>query len=517
MIDGTGFPCFRADVGIKGGRIAKVGKIDRSEARTVIDAEGLVVSPGFVDIHSHADFGLSLRPTADNLVLQGVTTVLVGNCGVSLAPISRGEKPLMEYLSPFIPPGFDVEWETFAEYLRYYEGLRPSINVAHLVGHSTVRMAVMGFDDRDPTPEELRMMASLVREAMEAGAFGMSTGLIYPPGAYASTEEIIELAGVVSPYDGLYATHMRSESFGLIRAVEEAITIGERANVRVQISHHKAAGRSQWGLTEKTLSMMEEARRRGIDVACDVYPYTASLTSGDALLPPWASEGGLSRLVDRLEDPQTRERIRKEIEGSRDWENIVASAGWENVVVASVRSEENSHLVGRSLLEVARLTSKDSFDALCDLLIQEEGALEVLTFEMNEEDVLRVLAHPLSMVGSDSSVDIGRGRPHPRDYGTYPRVLRYAQERRVLRLEEAVRKMTSIPAERIGLHDRGLVREGMWADLVIFDPERVEDRATYQDPRQYPEGISYVIVNGKIVVEEGEHTGTRAGRVLYRS
>jgi len=527
IVDGTGNPWFRADLAIKDERIARVGRLERAQAEEVIDVEGFVVCPGFIDIHSHSDFTVPFNSRAESSIRQGVTTLVVGNCGISLAPVNPSRRGLLlKYLSPFLPPeGMpEVKWSSFGEYLKWEEKLKTAPNLAHLVGHGTVRIAVMGLEERAPTEGELEGMKVLVAEAMDSGAFGLSSGLIYPPGTYSKTDELVELAKVVARYGGIYSSHIRGEGRMLLEAVKEAIEIGEAGNVPVEIAHHKASGRHQWGKTRETLRMMEEARARGLDVTCDQYPYEAGMTSLVTLLPPWVHEGGMDRLLARLRSPQERERIRKDmVDGIPGWENFVKEQGWENIYLGYVKTERNKPLEGKNMVEIAKLTGKsDEFTALFDLLLEEEGYASMVVFEMGCEDVERVMKHPLSMVGSDSwslaPYGILRmGRPHPRFYGTYPRILsEYVRERRVLGLEEAVRKMTSFPAQRIGLWDRGLIKEGMFADIVIIDFNRVKDKATYLDPHQYPEGVEYVLVNGRIVVAGREHTGALAGKVLRR-
>ncbi|MEM2935750.1 MAG: D-aminoacylase [Candidatus Bathyarchaeia archaeon] len=515
VVDGTGNPWFKADVGIKGGRIVKVGHLSSVEAEGIIDAKGLAVCPGFIDAHTHSDMTIPFGPKVESAVRQGVTTMVTGNCGMSLAPVNPAkENLLMRYIAPLMPPGrkMKVEWRTFGEYLDKMEEKGIAVNVAPLVGHGTAKIAVMGFEDRPPTAEELEEMKALIHEAMLSGAVGMSTGLIYAPGAYSKTDEIIELAKVVAKHGGVYASHIRNEGATLMEAMEEAIEIGEKAQVPVHISHHKASGRAFWGKTEKSLRLMEEARARGVDITCDQYPYEAGMTSLVMLLPLWAHEGGMDKLLERLRNPEDREKMRK------DLEDMVY--GWEDIYVGYVETEKNKPLEGKNLVEIAKARGTDEFTALCNLLLEENGIASMVVFSMGEEDIRRVMRHHLQMVGSDSwavaPYDIlGAGKPHPRFYGTFPRILgKYVREEKVLTLEEAVRKMTSFPAQRFGLRDRGLVREGFWADLVVFDPETIRDRATYQDPHQYPEGIEYVMVNGKIVVEKGEHTGVLAGKVL---
>lgn len=524
IVDGTGNPWFKADLGINNGKIAKVGRLDLSEAEKAIDAKGLVVCPGFIDIHSHSDLSVFFNPKLESTIRQGITTLVTGNCGISLAPVNPTRKDLLlKYLSPFLPPNGElkIDWNTFTEYLTWLEETKISANIASLVGHGSVRIAVMGLEGRDPTLEELEEMKALVAEAMEAGAFGMSTGLIYPPGIYSKTAELIELCKVVAKYGGIYASHIRGEGTTLIEAVKEAIIIGEEASIPVEISHHKAAGKPNWGKTRETLRLMKEARARGVDVACDQYPYNAGMTSLATLLPPWVHVGGMEEMLKRLRSSEERRRIKKDIEqGIPGWENFISDCGWENIYVSSVTTKGNKGLEGKSLAEIAKIKKKDEFTALFDLLLEEEGKATMVLFMMDEEDICRVMTNNLQMVGTDGWAVapygiLGVGKPHPRFYGTYPKVLgEYVREKGILSLEEAIRKMTSFPAQRIGLRDRGLIREGTWADIVVFDFERVKDRATYQNPHQYPEGIRYVIVNGKVIIDEGENTGALPGRVL---
>jgi len=527
MVDGTGNPWFKADLGIENEKIATVGRLDRSESGRTIEAEGLVVCPGFIDMHSHSDVSVFFNPSLDSAVRQGITTLVTGNCGMSLAPVNSSRKDLlMKYLSPFLPPGgqLRIDWNNFAEYLTRLEENKTSANIAQLVGHGTVRIAVMGLESRDPTSEELEKMKALVAEAMKAGAFGMSAGLIYPPGIYSKTDELIELCRIVARYGGIYACHIRGEGDTLMEAVKEAINIGEETSIPVEISHHKAAGKPNWGKTKETLSLMKKARARGVDVTFDQYPYNAGMTSLSTLLPPWVHVGGIDEMLKRLRSSEERERIRKDIElGIMGWENFIADCGWENIYVSSVTNEENKHLEGKSLVEIAKMKKKDEFTALCDLLLEEKGKATIVLFMMDEKEIRRVMKSCLQMVGTDSWAlaphgILGLGKPHPRFYGTFPRILgKYVREEAALTLEDAIRKMSSFPAQRIRLEDRGLIREGMWADIVIFDPTKVIDKATYQDPHQYPEGIEYVLVNGKVIIDKGEHTGILAGKILRPS
>ncbi len=521
IIDGTGNPWFKNDIAIKDGKIVKIGKIsDRGEIE--IDARGMVVSPGFIDLHNHSDLTILAYPNAESFIMQGVTTAVVGNCGLSMAPVNPENVDLLKkYLSPFLVRGFDYgwDWRSLGEFYSKVEKRGTAINLVPLVGHGTIRIAVKGFDPSEPTKEELEEMKRLLRESLEEGAFGMSTGLIYPPGSYAKTEEIIELAKVVKEYGGIYATHIRNEGRYLIEAVEEAIRIGEEAGVSVEISHHKASGKPNWGKVNATLRLMERARKRGVEVNCDVYPYTAGSTTITALLPTWVLEGGVDKMLERLKDREVRKKIKEEIEEDKmKGENFLKAAGWSGILISQCPLKEYE---GKTLEEILKEKGMlhDPYEGFFDWLLEIKGEATMVIFLMDEEDVKTVISSPLSSIVSDAwaTSPAAGGKPHPRAYGTFPRVLgKYVREEKLLSLEEAIRKMTSLPAGKVRLQDRGLIRKGFWADLVIFDPNKIIDKATYQNPHQYPEGIKYVIVNGKIVVKEGKLTGERPGKVLRR-
>jgi N-acyl-D-amino-acid deacylase len=527
VVEGTGNPWYRGDVAVKDGKIAAIGDLPKAKAETIIDASGLIVAPGFIDAHSHADGSTLYYRNMESLVMQGITTVISGQCGSSPAPVNPDFREEMEKRRAlFLPPEVDpkITWTTFEDYLKEEEKEGLGINIAHHVGHGAIRVAAMGFEAREPTPGELDRMRELTADAMESGAFGLSTGLIYPPGVFAKTEEVIELAKVAAEYGGVYDTHLRGEGKTLMESLEEAIRIGEEAGIPVHISHHKAATKSIWGKSVESLALLAEARKRGLDITVDQYPYRAGATSLSTCLPPWAHEGGMERLLERLKDPELRDRMKRDIEdGIPGWENFAGELGWGNVMVSRVVSEENKPLEGKNLEEVREMRGDpDCITSLFDLILEEEGAAGMIIFAMDEGDVRRIMGHPLQMVGTDSGASAAtgfmkRGKPHPRGYGSYPKILgRYVRELGVLRLEEAVRKMTSFPAQRFGILDRGILRPGMWADVTIFDPDTVIDKATYQDPHQYPEGIEYVIVNGEVAVDKGEYTGALAGRVLRK-
>ncbi|MCD6084906.1 MAG: amidohydrolase family protein [Desulfurococcales archaeon] len=498
---------------MKDGRIVKIGRIDESLGDKVLRADGLVVAPGFIDMHSHDDLVFFKDIANKPKIFQGVITVVCGNCGVSPAPVRRETLDILKSYTGILGREVSFDWSTYGEFLRKLEELDPlGTNFAGLVGHGTLRIAVMGMEARDPTPAELEEMKKLLAQSMKEGAFGMSTGLIYPPGIYSRTEELVELSKVVARYGGYYATHMRNESDAVLNSVAEAIRIGREAGVPVEISHLKVAGRRNWGRMAEVLRMIEKDREEGVDVTADVYPYTAGSTYLAALLPPWAHVGGEERLKERCRNPEVREEMRKFIEEREDWENFVRRAGWENIVITY--SPSHPEFTGKSIAKVSEEVGKDPYELVFDILAEDGTDAGMIVFLMNEEDVEKAVTHPYVMVGTDG-LDIGVGKPHPRAYGTFPRLLgRYVREKKALTIEEAVRKMTSLPAQKLGLKDRGLIREGFWADIVIFDPKTVIDRATYENPRRTPEGIKHVIVNGVVEIEDGELTDDLGGKVL---
>lgn len=519
LIDGTGTPRVRRDIAIDRARVAGVYGPSEGKASVEIDAAGMVVCPGFIDIHTHSDLTLLSCPLAESKVRQGVTTELVGNCGGSVAPVLGKVRESVERDAEDLM--VEVTWSTFDEYLLRLGHVRTSVNVASLVGAETLRLGVIGADDRPPSDEELDLMNRLLAESMAEGAFGVSSGLIYAPGCFARTQELMSLARTVGALGGLYASHIRGEGRTLVRAVQEAISIGRESGCRVQISHHKAAGPGNWGLVGSTLRLVEEARGSGVDVALDVYPYTASCTALDTVLPPWAREGGKTAELARLRDPEARKRMRKELaDGDTPWENTVAEDGWDRIVLSGLRNAANRRYEGRSVQSVADEAGKDPAELAFDLLLDEDLRVGAIFHEMSEDDVKKVIGHPLSMIGSDGESQApygptGEERPHPRSYGTFPRAIkRYSIDLGLFSLEEAVRKMTSMPASRMGLKDRGVIAKGMAADIVVFDPAKVADMATFEDPQRYPEGIVHVLVNGLPTVEYGEHTKERAGQVL---
>jgi N-acyl-D-aspartate/D-glutamate deacylase len=519
VLDGTGAPGAVADVAVAGGRFAALAPRLDGAARKVVDARGLALTPGFIDLHCHSDAYHLEQPAGEIKIRQGVTLEVVGNCGASLAPLAP-ERARMGVDHCLGGPGRfarEIDWRSYGEYMRTVEAGRPVVNMAGLVGHGTLRVAAMGFANRPATPSELARMASLLDEALGAGAVGLSTGLYYAPGLFAATEEVIALAKVVAGRGGFYASHIRNEAEGLLEALDEALAIGRAAGVAVHVSHLKAAGTRNWDKADAAVAKIEAARREGLDVTCDVYPYHFSSTSLTAVIPPWALEGGAEALVRRLVDPAARARIIGEIQdGLPGWENIYHNAGWEKILISAVNSPANQRAQGQSVAAAAAAAGADPFEWAMDLLVAERGAVSIIAGSMHEGNVGRFLALPYAMIGSDGAPR--GGKPHPRVYGTFPRVIRrFVRELKTLPLEEAVRKMTSASAARLGLGDRGVIQVGRQADAVLFDPAAFSDTATFEDPCRYPVGLKAVAVSGRLVLEEERMTGERPGRFQRRA
>lgn len=490
IADGTGNPWYRADIAVRGNRIAAIGNLKTWQANRVIDAKAQIVAPGFIDVHTHIEGDEAENPQATNFIYDGVTSVITGNCGSSETDIEK--------------------------YYAWLDSLKLSVNVGTLLGQNDVRRAVMGRANREATEEELKRMDSIVIKAMEDGALGFSTGLIYIPGSYTPTYEIVRLAKIVSAYGGVYATHMRSEGDSVVPAIKEALHIGREANIPVEISHFKVSGQNNWGRSRETLALVEAARREGLDVTIDQYPYTASSTSLSTLLPDWALADGQDSIKARLADERLRDSIKNIMKKN------LAKRGqqhWEYAVVAYFSADTTYN--GKSIAAINSMLGRpNTTDAEAELIcrMMEKGGAGMVFHGMDEADVTYFMKYPFNMFASDASIRIfGRGAPHPRGYGTNARVLaRYVREQKIIPLEEAVRRMTSLPAQRFGLHDRGLIREGMAADMVVFDPETVQDNSTFNKPHQYSSGFSYVFVNGALTLEEGVHNGTRKGEILYK-
>lgn len=521
IVDGTGSPWFTGTIGIKDGMICIVSRCAlMPPAKQVIDATGKVVAPGFIDMHSHADLAVLRDPGSLGRLRQGVTTQVIGNCGLSVAPMSpRAATLLSEGYEAILGSYPKWPWSELAEYMELVSGQPLGTNIVVLLGHATLRtLAMNGILNREATSEELERMRSLINAAMDQGAFGITTGLIYPPSCFGKTSELIALAETVVKHGGIYASHIRGEGRTLIPAVREVIEISEKTGIPGHISHLKANNPTCWGKVGEVLEIIEKARSRGLDISCDQYPYTSGSASLGTLVPPWAQEGGTMAMVERLHDPEVRSRIKTEFEAedTQGWDNYVKSTGWESIVISWVKSKERKNLEGLSIAKIAELLGQSPWDTVFDLIIAEQGAVQIIAFIMSEEDVQTVLRYRGTMIGSDG-IESGE-KPHPRLFGTFPRIYeRYVRQLKVLTLEDAVRKMTALPAARLGLNDRGVIKSGLRADLVIFDPERIAERATFTEPHLIPEGIDYVIVNGGLSISGGRPSGEYFGHVLRRN
>jgi len=514
VVDGTGNPWFFADVGLRGGRIAEVGKLGRRTARRTVDASGLVVAPGFIDIHNHSDFTIVEDGDAQSMVRQGVTSMILGEGG-SAAPIGGKQGA---------PPA-GADWTDLEGYFRRLLRQGIATNMGTFVGSSQVWTYVRGERPGPPSREEVAHMEALVRQAMEQGALGVASSLSGPPGAWIDTETLVALCRAAAPYGGIYATHMRTEGEGVFEALEEALEIGRRAGVRVEIIHLKIADHKLWGRMPELIARIDAARRGLQEVEAHVYPYRAGQNNLASIIPPWAHEGGAQAMIARLKDPGLRPRLEREIlegiPGSSWYNHYTATGGWEGILLVSLSNPAYKRFEGRRMSEVIAELGGDPVGVLFRLLIDNNGSVPAIYFHHSEEDMRFALSQPFVSIGSDGAAlkaegPLARGHPHPRYYGTFPRVLgRYVRQERLLTLEEAVRKMTSANAAKIRIQDRGLIRPGMWADITVFDPERILDRATFEKPHQYSTGVEYVLVNGELVVERGRHTGARPGRILY--
>ncbi len=511
VIDGTGASGDRADVGVADGRIVGVGDDVKGPAARTVDLDGLVLAPGFIDLHTHVDFTLPRYPRAAAMVRQGVTTLVGGNCGFAPFPVTPGRGDDLRELTAFIDAGLSWDWSDVDGYLTQVATRPLACNYAQLVGHGAVRIAVLGFEARSPRPDELDRMRRLVDGALGAGAFGLSTGLVYAPGSHAEADEIVALAEVAAGRGRFYVSHIRSEGDGAVDAVAEALEIGRQAGAAVQLSHHKAIGRDNWGKVDRTLAMIDQARADGLDVTADQYPYVAASTTLSNLLPAWAREDGLDGMVAIFDDAERRARLAEEVEaGASDYD-------LDQVMISAVPDGANAGAAGRMLADIAADAGDRPTDTMFRLLAEERDRVQMVIFGMDEADVRTVMTHPQVAVASDGwTLDPkAGGTPHPRSYGTYARVLgTYVREQGVLPLEEAVRKMTSLPASRLGCDDLGVIRAGARADLVAFDPERIADRATFEAPHRFAVGVELVVVNGQVVIDGGADTGAAAGTVL---
>jgi N-acyl-D-amino-acid deacylase len=519
IIDGTGSPWYAGDVAIRDGRIAAIGPLTNATASTTVDAAGMVVAPGFIDMLGQSDLSILVNPALPSKIFQGITTEFTGE-GSSAAPLDDRivAADALSYEHFKIRP----DWRTLGEYFARLERQKIGINVGHYVGATQVRRMVLGDDDRTPTAEQLRQMRELVAQAMRDGAVGLSTSLQYPPAPYAKVDELVALASEASRYGGVYATHMRSESNDILPALDEAIRIGREARIPVEIWHLKVAGKLNWGRMPEVVARIDSARQAGVDIAADTYAYPAWFNSLSAMVPPWAHDGGTAKLLARLRDPVARKRIRRDMETPGSWENNAWEeiSGPEAILIGAVQNPKLLPLQGKTLADVAKQRKVDPIDALLDILIEDQAYTYVAVFGMSEPDVVLALQQPWVSINNDSQGTapdgiLGREHPHPRAYGTFPRILRkYVREEKKLTLEDAIRKFTSLPAQRMRVGDRGVLKTGMWADVVVFDPEKVRDLATFAKPNQLSEGMRWVLVNGIPVIAEGKATGALPGKVL---
>jgi len=521
IIDGTASLPFEADLAVEGQRIADVGRLNRSDAALIIDAKGYAIAPGFIDMHSHADFSLPILPTADSLLHQGITTAVIGQCGLSPAPLlEESREQVITAISSFFG---DIaksipwnEWASFEDYLNFIARQGCSLNVLPLVGQGIIRAAVMGFGKGRANPDQMVKMKDEVVKALQQGAIGLSTGLIYPPGSFTSTEDLIELTKIVAGANGYYFSHIRGEGDTLLEAIEEAIRIGRETGASVQISHFKAARKSNWEKSQKALELISRAQAEGLDVTTDLYPYRAGSTSLVTMLPEWAHVGGPAETLIRLADPDMRTKMIADMQSG----GFARGIEWTDILITS--SPNNTESEGRYISDLAKEAGKSPYDWVFETLLETELDISMAMFGMSEENRLREIQFSGMMLGTDgvglaTTGPMAKGVPHPRNYGAFPRVLgRFVRELKVIKIEEAIYKMTGLPAKKLRLNNRGLIKPGLAADLVIFDPAEVSDKATYKNPHQYAKGIYHVIVNGQFVVRDAIHTGARPGWVLKK-
>jgi N-acyl-D-amino-acid deacylase len=520
VYDGTSAEPRQADVAIRGDRIAGVGDFKSAKAKTVIDAKGLAVAPGFINMLSWSTESLIQDGRSQSEIRQGVTTEIMGE-GESMGPVNDRVREHMLRAQADIK--YDIKWNTLAEYLEYLEKRGISCNVASFLGATTVREYVIGFEDKPPTPEQLEQMRDLVRKEMEAGALGIGTSLIYPPAFYAKTEELIELCKVAAKYQGKYISHMRSEGNQLFEALDELLRIAREANIPAEVYHIKAAGEKNWPKEDELLARIEAAQKEGLNVRANMYTYTAAGTGLDACLPPWTEDGGYPALFKRLRDPATREKIKAEVKIDSDkWENLYLAAGSpEKILLVGFKSDKLKPLTGKTLAQVAKMRGKDPIDTIMDLIAEDESRIGTVYYLMSEENVKKELRKPWISFGSDEASQapeppFTKSNPHPRAYGNFARVLgKYVRDEKIIPMKEAIHRLSGLPATNLGLDHRGFLKEGMFADVVVFDPATLSDRATFEKPHQYAVGVKHVFVNGVQVIKDGEHTGAKPGRALW--
>jgi N-acyl-D-amino-acid deacylase len=520
VYDGAGNEPRQADVAIRGDRIAGVGDFKSAKAKTIIAANGLAVAPGFINMLSWSTESLIQDGRSQSEIRQGVTTEIMGE-GESMGPVNDRVREHMLRNQADIK--YDIKWNTLAEYLQYLEKRGVSCNVASFIGATTIREYVIGFEDKPPTPEQIDQMRDLVRREMEAGALGIGTSLIYPPAFYAKTDELIELCKVAAKYQGKYISHMRSEGNQLFEALDELLRIAREANIPAEVYHIKASGEKNWSKPDELLARIERAQKDGLNVRANMYTYTAAGTGLDACLPPWTENGGYPALFKRLRDPATREKIKTEVKIDSDkWENLYLAAGSPNkILLVGFKSDKLKPLTGKTLAEVAKMRGKDPIDTMMDLIAEDESRIGTIYFIMSEDNVKKELAKPWISFGSDEAsqapdAPFTKSNPHPRAYGNFARVLgKYVRDEKVIPMKEAIRRLSGLPATNLGLDHRGFLKEGMFADVVVFDPATIADRATFENPHQYAVGVKHVLVNGVQVIKDGDHTGAKPGRALW--
>ena len=514
IISGLGNPWYYGDIAVKNNKIIKISRFCKEiTAEKTINAKGLYIAPGFIDGHSHSDLFILTDPLAEQKIMQGITTENVGMDGMSVAPIDEMNiATWKKHLSGLDGnPEIEWNWRSFSDYLNVISQAKPSDNITSYVGLGTIRLKVLGMTDREANDNEINKMKKVIIQSMEAGARGLSAGLVYPPGSYQTSSEIIELARTIKEYNGIFNIHIRNESNHIIPSIKEIIEISKKSEIPVIVTHFKVMGRGNWGLSEEAINLIDNSRQEGVDITLEQYPYTACSTMLHAVIPPWYHAYGSEKLIQSL--IEDKELIKKDIQNRLDWENYPIISGWENIYVSSVESKKNKIFEGKSITEIASTRSiSDPADAAMKLLAEEELAVGMIAYCINENEIVNIMNHPSVSFITDGLLG---GKPHPRVYGTFPRILgRYVRDKGVISLEEAIRKMTSLPAEKLRLRNKGRIEEGHDADITIFNLKNVLDRATYENPKQFPSGIEWVLVNGKVVVEKGRHTKAQPGKVI---
>ncbi|MCC9296588.1 amidohydrolase family protein [Clostridium sp. MT-14] len=527
IISGCGNPWYKADIGIIGDTISHIGNISEKDANEIVDAEDLIVCPGFIDAHSHGDLRILGEPTASEKLMQGVTTEINGQCGIGIAPIKNEDKEnWRNYIYGIFGeyPEIHFNWNTLEQYLKEVEKKQPSINAGYLVTFGAARLMVMGFDSREPNDDEIKKIVQIIDESMKSGAFGMSLGMIYVPTVFATNRELIETCKIVAENNGVVGIHMRNEGNDLINSVQEVINLTKETGVSFQISHLKAGGKNNWHKSiDKVIKMIELAREDGFDITFDQYPYDSCSTMLRQVLPPWVLDGGNEKMKARISDKDIRVKVNRQINGESPvdgltskagWDNYANLGGWDGILITSVKSKNSQKCLGKTIKQLSDEMNKEPIDVVCDLLIKEDGAVGMAVYMMCEDDVKTILKHELGMVGTDG---LYGGKPHPRLYGTFPKILgKYVRQENLISLTTAIRKITSYPAQRYGIRDRGMILQGMKADITIFDENKIIDNSTFNDPFHYPDGIKYVLVNGKIEVKNNKIVNKGNGNVLLK-